>query len=345
MTTELRCRAGHRFTTSARPGGTTGCPVCRREDGRRTSVRVPVGAARTAGKQHPAAPGTNGETARLTAAWAAEAPAEANWRKMPMQPSDWECGKCGAELQWHSGHAALVCPGCQIIADSPGLAERAEAHAAAIERKRTGVTRVTRDQREIDLEALELARRKGIMRDQLRTIADDDRLTPDSAATVEWFAEQVKGAPNGDRLDELVTLYATQKIRRRGWFAGRPAALTAADADDGEDDDDWDDEEDQADDDDRGPGTAVALATPASIAAQQHLAQPQRATWIEALAACHWRMQPVGEWAGCQVTNANGHTCGDQQTPHHITGGWICSAHRGSLVAALAIINQARGIT
>jgi hypothetical protein len=42
----IQCRFGHRFTTTAKPGGTTGCPECRSQ-GARTSVRIPVAAAPT----------------------------------------------------------------------------------------------------------------------------------------------------------------------------------------------------------------------------------------------------------------------------------------------------------
>jgi hypothetical protein len=208
------------------------------------------------------------------------------------------------------------------------------AGVAAPYERGTGSTREARSQRERDLEALELARRKGIMRGQLDDIADDDRLTPESRAAVEWFAEQVRAATTGQRLDDLADLFAAEKISRRHWWQGQPGAITAgyAEADDGQgDEDEWDDD---------GPGTAVVLATPASIAAQQHRAQ--RATWAEALAALGWQMHPPVV-AGCQVIDRHGR-CADARTAHDVMGGRACSPHYTALCETLGRINQERGI-
>jgi hypothetical protein len=273
----------------------------------------------------------------LAPAWDPPSPPRTNRRTAE------DCPGCGTPGLIASPRGTLrICDQCKTLAMPAAVAAPYERGA--------GSTREARSQRERDLEALQLASRKGAMRSQLDAIADDDRLTPDSRAVVEWFAEQVKAATTQARLDDLVTLYAEQKIRRRGWLSGRPAALTSGDEDDYDDEDydDYDGEDDQADDDHPGPGTAVILATPASIAGQQHRAQPKRATWAEALAACGWRIQPVAEWSGCQVTNGAGRMCGDQQTPHSTGagagGGWTCSAHHGALLAALAVINQERGL-
>jgi hypothetical protein len=185
------------------------------------------------------------------------------------------------------------------------------------------------------------------MRGQLDDIADDDRLTPDSRAIVEWFAEQVKAATTGQRLDDLADLFGAEKIRRHHWWQGQPAAITAgyAEDDDGQDDDEWDDDEWDDDEWDDGdvPGTAVVLATPARIAAPQ-----RRATWAEALRELRWRLQPMTQWSGCQVVTADGHLCADPRTTQHVgpadqMGGWVCDPHYAPLAAMLSTINQARG--
>jgi hypothetical protein len=178
------------------------------------------------------------------------------------------------------------------------------------------------------------------MRGQLNDIAADDRLTPESRAVVEWFAEQVKAATSGARLDELAELYAGQKIRRRHWWDGQPAAITAGYVEDDDglgDEDEWDDEDDV-------PGPAVVLATPASVARQQ-----QRMTWAEALAVNGWRIAPLPEWDGCQVASQGGNRCGSRETTQHVGppgagGGWACNQHYYALTQTIADTNQARGI-
>jgi hypothetical protein len=131
----VKCRHDHRFTTKARPGGTTHCPQCRRE-GNRVAVRVPIGAGRQARTAAPAELGEGAETARLAAAWAAEAPAVAEWRAMPMRPAEGtQCAKCGGPMAWHSAHTILVCLACPIKTVSPGAIARARAHAAAEDRR------------------------------------------------------------------------------------------------------------------------------------------------------------------------------------------------------------------
>ena len=184
------------------------------------------------------------------------------------------------------------------------------------------------------------------MRGQLDDIAADDRLTPDSRAVVEWFAEQVKAATTGQRLDDLADLYDAEKIRRRHWWDGRPAAITAGYA---EDDDGPGDEDEYDDEDDDGPGTAVVLATPASIAAQQHRAQPGPMTWAEAITALGWRIAFAPSWDGCQII-ADGIRCTIQEARRHVgssspgAGGWACEGHYQQIVQVLYDTNRARGI-
>jgi hypothetical protein len=263
----------------------------------------------------------------LAPAWDPPSPPRTNRRTAE------DCPGCGTPGLIASPRGTLrICDQCKTLAMPAAVAAPYERGA--------GSTREARSQRERDLEALQLASRKGAMRSQLDAIADDDRLTPDSRAVVEWFAEQVKAATTAQRLDELADLYAVQKIRRRGLFQARPPAITAgyAEDDDGQGDEgEWDDE-----DEGHGPPPAVALATPVSIAEQQHRAQPQRATWAEAISLRGWRVsQTIG---GCQVIEGS-QLCG-AETGHSIgSGTWACSPHRYALGAALAAINEERGIT
>jgi hypothetical protein len=283
------------------------------------TVKVPRGTGRRAGAA---------ESPAVLAAAEWDPPSAPRDERETAEP----CPRCGGPLTASPRCTARVCPQCNRLTMPAGV-------AAPYERG-TGSTREARSQRERDLEALELARRKGIMRGQLDAIAADDRLTPESLAAVEWFAEQVKAATTAQRLDELADLYAVQKIRRRGLFQARPPAITAgyAEDDDGQGDEgEWDDE-----DEGHGPPPAVALATPVSIAEQQHRAQPQRATWAEAISLRGWRVsQTIG---GCQVIEGS-QLCG-AETGHSIgSGTWACSPHRYALGAALAAINEERGIT
>lgn len=323
---------GKQWDVSPRPDGTmpvmTRCPKARGGCGKLR--RIPQSAH--------AAPGA--PRAVVPAGW--DPPSQP---RSAVQTTE-ACPGCGASgLLATPRSTARYCRQCKRLV-IPG-------RVAAPYQRGTGSTREARSQRERDLEALELARRKGIMRGQLDAIAADDRLTPESLAAVEWFAEQVRTATTGQRLDELADLYAAQKIRRRGWLQGRPPAITAGypedpgDAQDDEDedwDDEWDDEDDSGE-----PGTAVVLATPGSIAAQQHRAQPpQPMTWLEAVAELGWRIVPVPSWDGCQIS-ADGARCPERETrgrigPPTTMGGWACAAHYHTVVNLIGETNRARGI-
>jgi hypothetical protein len=221
---------------------------------------------------------------------------------------DEPCPHCGAQKVYADQRGiARVCMACGRKVTPPGVLAPYERGAE--------VTRAAKSQRERDLEALGLAGRKGLMLGELRRLAADDRLDDASVMKVEWFAEQVKAAASGARLDDLADLFAAERIKPRGWFQ-RPVAITAGYAeDDDEDDEDQDDE-------------PAALATPAAIAAQQHRAQPKRMTWAEAIAACGWRLSAT--IGGCQIVNEQSRLCG-QETAHHIGIGWICATHYGTL--------------
>jgi hypothetical protein len=216
---------------------------------------------------------------------------------------------------------------------------------AAPYQRGTGGNREARSQRERDDDAKKTVIVAGEFLRRVEDLAADPRIHPASGDLLGWYAEEVtkaRAARDARRLAELAAEFDDDlhagHIRRRHWWRGTPAALTA------DDDDEYANDDEYADDgqDDAGEPAAV-LATPASIAAQQPRAQ-QRATWAEALAANGWRLYPVTQWDGCQVVTANGHRCTDQQTPHSTGAGWVCSPHHAALCDTIATINKGRGI-
>lgn len=279
-----------------------------------------------------------------TAGRAADLPTGTAWNppSEPRQPRPMTepCPHCGeAKVYAEPRGTVRVCLGCHQRVTPPGVFAPYERGAE--------VTRQARSQRERDLEALALAGRKGVMLDQLRALADGDRLDPASVLKAEWFAEQVKAAASAARLDDLAALFAEAGIRPRRWWHGKPAAITA-----GYDDDDGEDDYAGYDDDgeDQPAGSAV-LATPASISGQQHRTQPQRATWADALAARGWQLSDQLASGRCAIVTQDGRRCRDPVGGHPpVTDassrhGWACTPHYGTLGATISAINRARGIT
>ena len=321
----MECAAcGMRWEAGPKPDGTM--PIgsrCPKDRGGCGKVRKLPRAAVT----------TAGSAGTPAAAW--NPPAE---QRQP-SPVAGPCPHCGeARVYAEPRGTVRVCLGCGKRVTPPGVLAPYERGA--------GVTRAARSQRERDLEALDLAGRKGIMLGQLRALADGDRLDPASALKVEWFAEQVKAAANGGRLDELAALFSEARIRPRRWWHGKPAPLAAV-ADLGEDD--ADDDAGYDDDGQDDEPAAIVLATPASIAGQQHRAQPQRATWADGFAAYGWRLAPRDDSGRCPVISSEGRC--PQPTGGHppVTDGivrdaWPCDWHYDALGAACISINQRRGI-
>lgn len=223
---------------------------------------------------------------------------------------------CGKSKVYASPRGtARVCLGCGKRVTPPGV-------LAPYERG-TEVTRAAKSQRERDLEALGLAGRKGVMLGELRRLAADDRLDDASVMKAEWFAEQVKAAANGARLDELAGLFTAEHIRPRGWLQ-RPVSITAGYAEDGEPGED---------DGGQAAGPARLHAVPDSTPAP-----PRPMTWTEAVSACGWRLSPTG--GGCQVIDELGQHCAAETTSPAIPNGrggsaWLCGSHYGTLGAAI----------
>lgn len=257
-------------------------------------------------------------TAAAAAAW--EPPSEP---RRPRESAD-PCPRCGGITHASPRGTVRVCLGCRTRVTPPAV-------LAPYQRDGTTAARAVKSQRERDLEALSLARRKGLMLGQLAALAADERLDPASLPVVEWFREQVKDAASDGRLDELAALLPEAGIRRRHWWHGQPAAITAGYPDE--------DDEDQADE-----LAAAPLAAPASLAAQ-----PGRAAvdYAAELAAREWRWEPHG--AGlCQLIHMKPHGW-DYVPPqecinraeHAIPGGAVC----GSCYYALnqPLVRRGRG--
>jgi len=142
------------------------------------------------------------------------------------------CPGCGELLAAGCRGTWRACGRCRMLAVPAAV-------SAPYSRGQEAQQRQVLSQRERDLAALALARRKGVMLAGLDALAADDRLHPESVPVVEWLASEVRAAATGERLNELAELAADPEagIRRRRWWHGQPAALAAA-YDDGQDDDD-----------------------------------------------------------------------------------------------------------
>lgn len=285
-------RCGEPISTQAKPGNTIRCPSCSYAQ----RVRPPGQVARS---RHDAPPG----------AW--DPPSQPRAAGQSGDP----CPRCGAAAYASPRETARACFKCGMRVTPPAV-------LTPYRRDSTVAARQVKSQRERDLEALGLARRKGVMLAQLAALAADDRLDPASLPVVEWFREQVKDAASDARLDELAALLPEAGIRLRRWGHGQAAAIIAGYADEDDEPGEDEDDEDQADEHE------VVLAAPASIAAQQHRAQPSRMTWADAIAMCGWRLSPtVG---GCQIVNERSQLCG-AETARPVTGGWVCAWHYDTL--------------
>jgi hypothetical protein len=250
-----------------------------------------------------------------------------------VEPASWEpatgprqayqtddaCPDCGAMLLAGPRGTWRVCGSCR----------RPVVLAAVSRPYERGQQRQVVSQREKDLAALALARRKGMMLAQLATLAADERLHPESQPAVEWYSAEVRAATSESRLDELAELAdgPDSGIRRRRWWQGRPAPIGAPDWPEDDDDDD-----DQGDDDDR-------PAAPAPLAIEAAPAPSPALTWAAALDACGWRLSPV--IGGCSVIDERGH-CGAQPNTHHVVGrnethAWLCDQHFGHIVRVISI--------
>lgn len=247
------------------PKGAERCQPCR--DAWAEHYRAKRAADREA--HHAAGPVTRaaergrgeGTAARLAALWAAEAQADAGH----FEPGDsgHDC-PAGHPRQWAGAHTVLVCLECTQIGSSPGAqAREADLGQARAERKARASAVARRGPSDIDVLALE--RRKGVMLEQLADYAERARLRPGDRRVIRQIEQWVEQAESDARLDELIDLLGEQVQRPRWWKASAAELVIGALEDD---EDEYGEGEYDGEAEEYGQAEA-ALATPASIAAQQ----------------------------------------------------------------------------
>lgn len=325
-TMPLRCPAcGMQWEIAARPDGTM--PVtarCPKERGGCGKLRkVPRSMTATPSPAAPAA----------AAAW--DPPSEPRHPRHVGEP----CPHCGESKVCVSPRGTVLW--CWKCGEPIAPAGVNAPYERGIE-----VTRAARSQHERDDDAKKTVLIAGEFLRQVRAMLDDPQVHPASADLLGWYEEEITEARkgrDGRRLAELADEFGADQearaFRRRHWWQGQPAAITAGYADD--EDDEGEDYADEDEDQDGEP--AAVLATPASIAAQQHRAQPRRMTWAEGIAALGWRLSPAD--GTCPVVDEHGHRCGAQTTSHALANGrggyvWLCGGHFGTLGAMLGEHNR-----
>ena len=292
------------------------CPAC----GTEWEVAARPDGAMPAAARCPKSRGGCGKVRKVPAA-ARPAPPAGDWDP-PSDPRTgyWldtgRCGDCGGRVRVSPRGTAMWCSGCEDHITPPAV--------QAPYQRSGGNVRVVRSQAERDREAIELARNKGLMLDQLAALAADDRVAPESGPVIDWFVTEVKNAASQARLGELVDALKTAGIKRRHWWQGRPAALDPPAYDNDQDDDeDYEDDED----DEPGPGGAGPM------------------TWAGAVAACGWSLSPAA--GGCQIID-HGQVCGAGTAQYIATvagpGGWVCTRHYAALSEAITEQNYRAGL-
>ena len=214
---------------------------------------------------------------------------------MPRGPAETgeECPGCGALLCAGPRGTWRVCLACCWTVVPAGVAAP---YAAG-----DGGGRRVVGQRERDMAAIALARRKGVMLAQLAKLAADPRLHPEAGPVLDWLAGQVREAASDGRLGELAAVAADPAagIRPRSWWRGDPGPLPALEPGGGgdgwgvADDDGWDDDEPGRDDDDDGGGDEPGVVAGVVVAGPV-------ADWAAELAARDWALGPHGPGT-CQV--------------------------------------------
>lgn len=270
-------------------------------------------------------------------------PSEPRQPRLASEP----CPHCGGPVKIEPRGTVRWCAACNTFVTPPGV--------LAPYQRGAEITRAAKSQRERDDDDKKTVLIAGEFLRQVRAMLDDPQVHPASADLLGWYEEEIteaRKARDGRRLAELAAEFAADQearaFRRRHWWQGQPAALTAgyAGEDDGEDGHTVLGEVV----DGQGDEYAPMLAIPASIAAQQHLAQPQRATWADAFTALGWRLAPRDYSSICAVISSDGQRCAEQTGGHPpvndglISDGWTCSGHYNALGRAISSINRARRI-
>lgn len=258
---------GKRWTVEPKPDGSypqiSRCPRYRGGCGKQHAVRARRPAAAKGSPSRPA------PSALTVPAWDPPSPP-----RLPQRLAE-PCPRCGAaEVRASERGTVRGCYACKRRVTPPGVLAPYE-HG-------TEVTRHAKSRQERDDDAKAAVVAAGEFLRVVRAMGADPRIHPASADLLGWYEEELTEArKNRDaaRLAELRDEFAAGReageFRRRHWWQGEVRA-----ADDEEDDEDQDDEPaDLPRPVVRGeimpaPAEApVTLATPDSIAEQQHRAQ------------------------------------------------------------------------
>jgi hypothetical protein len=206
------------------------------------------------------------------------------------------CADCGTPLLAHARGTWRFCSQCQCPVVPAAVAAPYE----------HGSQRQVVSQRDRDLDALGLARRKGSILGKLRRMIDSG-LDDEACAAVKWFADEVESAASGRRLDELAVLFGEAGIR------ARPAPAAVA-YDETDIDDDADGE--IADDGYRPPPPRLMLAPP-----------PAEPDWQWALGQLGWAVHFQLKAGRCHIARG-GASCDGPQLhnlgDHHGLQVWVC---------------------
>ena len=277
-------------------------------------------------------------TAAVTVAGAWDPPSEPRGQR----DAAGRCPDCGGPVLAEPRGITLWCPACPVLVTPPGVLAPYERGAGSV--------REARSQRERDDDAKKAVLLAGEFLRRVRALLDDPKIHPASADLLAWYEEEIakaRTARDGRRLAGLADQFADDQagraFRRRHRWQGEPAIATAGHPDD-------DDEDDQEGEDTARAVTAgaVVLALPAA-AAQPQPAQPQEATWGDALAARGWQLAERDDSGACQIIERAGRCPwpigGHPPVFDGFTSGWTCSDHWNALGSAISAINRNRGIT
>jgi hypothetical protein len=324
----LVCPDDHSFTTRAAGGGTVRCKTCKKPK------RVPMDRPRTARDAAAYQPAANDHqdqdpALELATRWEAEPPWTGRVQLRDGRDED-TCPDHGP-LLWEPGRTLVFCHPCARIALPDSIGQ----HYDRKESQLAEVAVLETEPGKSDEEQKNLYASKRLLRDQLAAILTDDKLSSEAHGILEWYAEAVSKAGTQARLDNLVEQFKADrgKIRPRHWWQGQSATFSAFGEDQQEED--WDEDQDQ--EQPYALPAASVLATPVSIAEQQHRAQPKRMDWAGGLRAAGWRLSAVV--GGCQIINERSQLCG-AETMHHIGNGWICDLHYATLAGLITDYNR-----
>jgi hypothetical protein len=292
-----------------------GAPVAGRADKRYCSdvCRTAHRRSRTGQRTHSDSRTGSVSAEKALVAWDPPSPPQPDtqWR-----PTGEACLDCGGELVTRARGTIRLCIPCGRRVVPPRM-------QAPYERG-PGQQRPARTQAEKDTAAIALARRKGVMLEQLEQLDADGRIRAEDRPVLAWFRHEVTAAGSEARLDQLTDAWKEHGPRpRRWWHADLPEIASGLQDDcDGEDQvyaaDLAGDDEDQGDDD--YPRSATAVTPLTAVTLQPH-------EWPRG-----WSMVAPGHDRRCQVVEATAGAC-TAAAEHRVPLADVCGRHHRLLAA------------